>query len=56
MIEAIYVAYYGGKVLCAFVDREDVKKYIKEQHQTIDPFDVSIKSKFLSDSNPRFGR
>ncbi|QGT54374.1 hypothetical protein b3_0130 [Synechococcus phage B3] len=56
MFEAICVAYYEGRVLCAFVDREEVKRYLKEHHSTIDPFDVSIKSQFLSDSNPKFGR
>lgn len=56
MFEVIYAAYHEGKVLCAFVDREEVKRYLKEHHPTIDPFDVQIKSQYLSDSNPKFGR
>ena len=49
MIEAIEVAFYEGKILCAFFTREECKDYIKKHLPDIDPFDVTIKTQYISD-------
>lgn len=50
MIEAIEVAYYNGKILCAFSTRGECKDYIKECCHDVDPFDVVIKTQYLTDN------
>jgi hypothetical protein len=52
MIEAIEVAYYEGQIFCAFTSREECKIFIKEKFPDIDPFDVLIKTQYLSDYKP----
>jgi hypothetical protein len=49
MIEALSVAYYEGKIICAFPEKETCKKYIKENYPEIDGFDVIIKTQYASD-------
>jgi hypothetical protein len=49
MIEAIEAVFYEGKFLCAFPTREECKQYIKECGPLdIDPFDVTIKTQYIS--------
>ena len=50
MIEAIEVAYYNGKILCAFPTREECKDFIREHCEEIDPFDVEIKTQYLTEN------
>ena len=53
MIEAIEAAFYEGTFLCAFPTREECKQYIKECGPVdIDPFDVIIKTQYISDYKP----
>lgn len=52
MIEAIEVAFYEGKLLCAFFTREECKDHIKKHLPDIDPFDVTIKTQYISDYKP----
>ena len=52
MIEAIEVAFYQGNILCAFSTREECKTYLKEKHSDIDPFDVQLKTQYVSDYKP----
>jgi hypothetical protein len=52
MIEAIEVAYHEGQILCAFTSREDCKTFIKEEYPDVDPFDVLIKTQYISDYKP----
>jgi hypothetical protein len=49
MIEAIETAIYEGKILCAFSTRDECKTYLKEKHPNIDPFDILIKTQYISD-------
>jgi hypothetical protein len=52
MIEAIEVAYYEGQILCAFVTGSECKQYIKNTYPDVDPFDVTIKTQYISDYKP----
>ena len=52
MIEAIEVALYHGNILCAFTSREDCKTFIKEKYPDIDPFEVQLKTQYISDYKP----
>ena len=52
MIEAIEVALYQGNILCAFTSREDCKTFIKEKYPDIDPFDIQLKTQYISDYKP----
>jgi hypothetical protein len=52
MVEAIEVAFYQGNILCAFTTRAECKEYIKEKYSDIDPFDVQIKTQYLSNYKP----
>jgi hypothetical protein len=52
MIEAIEVAFYNGEILCAFSTREECKTYIQKYCHDVDPFDVLIKTQYLSDYKP----
>jgi hypothetical protein len=52
MIEAIEVALYQGKILCAFSTRDECKTYLKEKHPDIDPFEVQLKTQYISDYKP----
>lgn len=45
----VVTAIYDGKVVCAFLTREECKNYIKKNHPDIDGFDVQISTKYLSD-------
>lgn len=49
MIEAIEAAFYEGKLLCAFFTREECKDYVRENYKEIDPFDVQIKTLYVSE-------
>jgi hypothetical protein len=55
MIEAIETAYYEGKLLCAFPTREECKHYIRECFTDVDPFDVQLKTQYISDYKPTTG-
>ena len=52
MIEAIEAAFYQGELLCAFFTRGECKEYIKEKCPDVDPFDVVIKTQYISDYKP----
>jgi hypothetical protein len=52
MIEAIEVALYQGNILCAFSTREECKTYITEKCFGVDPFDVQLKTQYISDYKP----
>jgi hypothetical protein len=52
MIEAIEAAFYEGRLLCAFTTREECKDYVREHYEEIDPFDVQIKTQYVSDYKP----
>ncbi len=52
MIEAIEAAFYEGKVICAFSTRGECKDYIREHCEEIDPFDVQLKTIYVSDYKP----
>ena len=52
MIEAIEVALYQGNILCAFSTRDECKTYLKEKHPNIDPFDILIKTQYITDYKP----
>ena len=53
MIEAIEAAFYEGKILCAFSSREECKDFIREHcDEEIDPFDVQLKTIYVSDYKP----
>ena len=52
MIEAIEAAFYEGKILCAFSTREECKDFIREYCEEIDPFDVQLKTQYISDYKP----
>lgn len=52
MIEAIEVAIYDGKILCAFPTRDECKAYLKEKHLEVDPFDVTIETQYLTKPKP----
>ena len=52
MIEAIEAAFYEGKVICAFSTREECKDFIQEYCEEIDPFDVQLKTIYVSDYKP----
>ena len=49
MIEAIEVAYYNGEIICGFSTREECKEYIKKNLNYIDPFEVQLKTGYISD-------
>ena len=53
MIESIEVAFYRGKILCAFSTRAECKDYVCENFEEVDPFDVTIETYYLSKS--KFG-
>jgi hypothetical protein len=55
MIEAIECAYYSGKIICAFPTRDECKNHIKENYPNMDPFDVQIKTQYVSDYKPSNG-
>ena len=50
MIEAIEVAYYDGKIICAFPTRRECKDYVQVNFKQIDPFDVEIKTQYLTEN------
>ena len=52
MIEAIEIAFYNGQILCGFATREECKDYVREMCEEIDPFDVTIKTQYISDYKP----
>ena len=52
MIEAIEVALYQGNILCAFSTRDECKTFIKEKYPDIDPFEVQLKTQYISDYKP----
>jgi hypothetical protein len=52
MIEAIEVALYQGNILCAFSTRNECKTYLNEKHPDIDPFDILIKTQYITDYKP----
>jgi hypothetical protein len=52
MTEAIEAAFYEGKVICAFSTREECKDFIREHCEEIDPFDVQLKTIYVSDYKP----
>jgi hypothetical protein len=52
MIEALESAWYEGKILCAFSTREECKDFIREHCEEIDPFDVQLKTLYVSDYKP----
>ena len=52
MIEAIETAIYEGKILCGFSTREECKTFIKEKYPDIDPFEVQLKTQYISDYKP----
>jgi hypothetical protein len=52
MIEAIEAAFYEGRLLCAFSSREECKDFIREHCEEIDPFDVQLKTIYVSDYKP----
>lgn len=52
MTEAIEAAFYQGKVICAFSTREECKDFIREHCEEIDPFDVQLKTIYVSDYKP----
>jgi hypothetical protein len=52
MIEALESAWYEGKILCAFATREECKHYISKYYPNIDPFDVQLKTIYMSDYKP----
>lgn len=54
MIEAIEVAFYQGKILCAFSTREECKDYVRENCEEVDPFDVTIETQYLTKTKPHF--
>jgi hypothetical protein len=58
MIEAIEVVYYNGKILCAFPTREECKDYVRNINMEIDPFDIEIKTQYLTENpfGPSFKR
>ena len=47
-METIEVAVYDGKILCGFGTREECKSYIRDAHPDIDPFDVELKTLYIS--------
>ena len=49
MIEAIEVAFYNGEILCGFSTREECKDFIREHCEEIDPFDVQLKTLYVSE-------
>jgi hypothetical protein len=49
MSAAIEAAFYEGKLICAFFTREECKEYIKQNRPDIDPFDVQLKTQYISD-------
>lgn len=55
MIEAIETAIYEGKILCGFSTREECKTFIKEKYPDIDPFDIQLKTQYISDYKPYNG-
>jgi hypothetical protein len=55
MIEAIEVAYYEGKILCAFFTRDECKNFINKEYPNIDKFDVELKTQFITSSKPYVG-
>ena len=55
MIEAIETAIYEGQILCAFTSREYCKTFIKEKYPDIDPFDIQLKTQYISDYKPSNG-
>ncbi len=52
MIEAIEAAFYEGRLLCAFSTREECKDFIREHCEEIDPFDVQLKTLYVSEYKP----
>jgi len=52
MIEAIEAAFYEGKLLCAFFTRDECKNYVREKHKEIDPYDILIKTQYITDYKP----
>jgi hypothetical protein len=52
MIEAIEAAFYEGKLLCAFFTRQECKDYINQNRPDIDPFDIQLKTQYISDYKP----
>jgi hypothetical protein len=52
MTEAIEAAFYEGKVICAFSTREECKDFIREHCEEIDPFDVQLKTLYVSEYKP----
>ena len=52
MTEAIEAAFYEGKVICAFSTREECKDFIREHCEEIDPFDVQLKTIYVSEYKP----
>lgn len=52
MIEAIEVAFLNGKILCAFATRGECKDFIHEHCEEVDPFDVTLKTQYISDYKP----
>ena len=55
MTEAIEVAYYQGKILCAFSTRDECKNFINKEYPDIDKFDVELKTQFISPFEPYVG-
>jgi len=51
MIEAIEAAYYNGKLICAFFTREECKEYVRKNFPDIDPFEVQLRTSWISDLN-----
>lgn len=49
MIQAIEAAFYEGKLLCAFFTRDECKEYIRKNLPDIDPFEVQLKTQYVSD-------
>ncbi len=52
MIEALESAWINGKVICAFNTREECKDFIREHCEEIDPFDVQLKTLYVSEYKP----
>jgi hypothetical protein len=52
MIEAVIAAFYEGKLLCAFLTREECKEYIRKNLPDIDHLEVQLKTQYVSDYEP----
>jgi viroplasmin and RNaseH domain-containing protein len=52
MLETIETAVYEGKIICGFPTREECKNYVKGYRTDIDPFDVQLKTQYITEYKP----